>query len=77
MTEVQKFNYKKLISEYTVIETINIPTEAMAKIGVLKGDLIEVEVLEDDGIVVIKKTIDPVKEYRMNEGLINENSDIE
>ena len=77
MTEVQKFNYKKLISEYTVIETINIPTEAMAKIGVLKGDLIEVEVLEDDGIVVIRKTIDPVKEYRMNEGLINENSDIE
>tara|TARA_B100000965_G_scaffold93380_1_gene76175 strand:- start:199 stop:432 length:234 start_codon:yes stop_codon:yes gene_type:complete len=77
MTEVQKFNYKKLISEYSVIETINIPTEAMAKIGVFKGDLIEIEVLEDDDIVVIRKTIDPVKEYRMNEGLINENSDIE
>tara|TARA_B100000131_G_scaffold320774_1_gene369766 strand:+ start:4653 stop:4883 length:231 start_codon:yes stop_codon:yes gene_type:complete len=76
MTEVQKFNYNKLISEYSVIETVNVPVEAMAKIGVFKGDLVEIEVLEDD-VIVIRKTIDPVKEYRMNEGLINENSDIE
>ena len=77
MTEVQKFNYKKLISEYSVIENVNIPIEAMAKIGVFKGDLVEIEVLDDDESIVIRKTIDPVKEYRMNEGLINENSDIE
>jgi len=60
---------------YTKSALVTLPYEYMRLVGISPGDVMKCEV--NDGYVKITNIKDIVKDFRINEGYINENSDIE
>ena len=71
----RKQKVKIFSAEYIRSGLITLPHEYMKQIGVEVGDIIKFEVNDDYIKITNAKNI--VEDFRINEGYINENSDIE
>ena len=62
-------------AEYTRSALVTLPYEYMKSINIDVGDIIKFEV--NDDYIKITNAKNMVEDFRINEGYINENSDIE